>query len=205
MIIIGENRRTHELQKKLYEYYHSLAKEYGYILNHRPFIVNESLFHKIHCFVPIFEMRYLWGEKYSVADMERAEFRKYQLIHLIDILIAYDWTREFLGNIIHGSVNVRKLLVKLRSKVRYPVRIYDRATQGGKGEWTEYLEEVDSLRQRWFSLDNQEAKAAAFSRGKDAPRCTYIDVQEGKVSILMTELSPLQIRGADPPGASLLP
>lgn len=156
MIIIGENRGTYKLQKRLYEYYHSLPREYRYILNHRPFIVNESLFHKIHCLVPIFEMRQLWGEKYSVDDIERAEFREYQLIHLIDILIAYDWTREFLDNIIHGSVNVRKLLVKLRSKVRYPIRIYERVTRGGKGEWTEYLEEVDSLRERWFSLDNKE-------------------------------------------------
>lgn len=156
MLILKENGRTYELQKKLYEYYYLLPRDYRYILNHRPFVVNESLFYRIHCFLPIFEMNHLWGERYTVEHMDDAEFRKYQLIHLIDILIAYDWTREFLDNIIHGSINVRKLLVKVRSKVKYPIRIYERATQSGKGEWGGYLEEVDNLRQRWFSLDRGE-------------------------------------------------
>ncbi len=131
-----------------------MDKNTRYIVVH-PFIIsNTHIAEKMPYIYPDGKFTKVYGEDLNFITPNANELKNLRISLLNDIIIRH-LPRDFLHILNSGKVNVRDLLLRLKS-LTYSIKLYNLATGKEIKNSEKYKNSILDLRKNWFSLSQEE-------------------------------------------------
>src|SRR3989344_1395586 len=150
--------------------------KYRYIFLHNFHVIPEGLMEDVFFLFPIYSMKCLYGKTVSI---ERPENKKLDMVILVDLINSVT-SRDLINTIFNEQplinnlrlrrvvknifpplfpskkeINIREFLCRI-SLIKYTVSTYEKIMDTKKPEWRVVAEEVESIKNNWFKLDQEK-------------------------------------------------
>ena len=119
-----------------------------YLARHPFVFISEDSFKNARFVYPDTTFRLLSGKKISIRNLPQKE-SYYSGIALLNDIIIRHYPRDFIGQSVSKSINVRDTLLRLNS-LKYTAKFLERLAKEKSAEWNSRLGSIDKLRKKWF-------------------------------------------------------
>ena len=119
-----------------------------YLARHPFMFIDEDYFKNIRYVYPDAHFKFLHGKNININNFSVKD-KHYSTIALLNDIIIRHYPRDFIGQSVSKSINVRDTLLRLNS-LKYTAKFLERLAKEKSAEWNSRLGSIDKLRKKWF-------------------------------------------------------